>query len=110
LILLVNSKQAIEGSGQIRVRTRLEGDQILVRIEDTGCGIPAENLTRIFDPGFTTKGVKVGTGLGLAICYRIVQQHRGRIEVSSTPGEGTVFTVFLPTDLEEPHRSGSGEP
>ena len=71
-------------------------------IRDTGAGIPEENLPKIFDPGFTTKGVRVGTGLGLSICYQIIQDHRGEIRVESRVGEGSVFTVVLPMDLTEP--------
>ena len=73
-----------------------------VAFSDTGIGIRSENLAKIFDPGFTTKGVGVGTGLGLSICYQILEQHKGRIEVESKVGKGSVFTVKLPSDLEEP--------
>lgn len=108
LNLLVNAAQAIDGPGRITIRTRyrervgVDGDSVanggsvLVEIADSGSGISVENLRRIFDPGFTTKGVGVGTGLGLAISYRIVQEHRGRIEVDSAPGEGTTFRIILP--------------
>ncbi|MEB3288038.1 MAG: ATP-binding protein [Vampirovibrionales bacterium] len=70
--------------------------QISVHFRDNGKGIPPENLARIFDPGFTTKGAGVGTGLGLALCYRIVEKHKGHILVDSTVGQGTTFTVLLP--------------
>jgi signal transduction histidine kinase len=99
LNILVNAAQAIEKQGEICIRTKLlpgTPPQACVEIADTGGGIPAENLKRIFDPGFTTKGVGVGTGLGLAICYRIVAQHQGRIEVESEPGKGTTFRILLP--------------
>ncbi len=69
-----------------------------VQISDTGGGIPKENLDRIFDPGFTTKGVGVGTGLGLAITFKIVQDHKGSIDATSVVGEGSTFTVKLPID------------
>lgn len=65
------------------------------RIADNGCGIPPENLDRVFDPGFAAKGAGVGTGLGLPTCYQIVRAHQGRIEVASRPGEGSTFTVTL---------------
>jgi signal transduction histidine kinase len=65
-------------------------------IADTGRGIPHEHLHRIFDPGFTTKGVGVGTGLGLSISYNIVEKHNGQIDVESQPEAGTVFTLHLP--------------
>ena len=94
--LLVNASQAIEGHGEITIRTRREDDIVSVQISDTGVGIPPENLANIFDPGFTTKGVGVGTGLGLSICFKIVQDHRGTIEVRSEVGRGSTFTVRLP--------------
>ncbi|MFQ6114945.1 MAG: ATP-binding protein [bacterium] len=94
--LLVNACQAIKGKGQIRIRTQFEGGQIQVQISDTGEGIPPENLNKIFDPGFTTKGVGIGTGLGLSIAYKIVEDHDGKIEVDSEVGKGTTFTVSLP--------------
>ncbi len=97
--ILVNAAQAMAEPGTITIRTRhdLEHHAAVVEISDTGCGIPPENLKRIFDPGFTTKGVGVGTGLGLAICYRIIEQHRGKIEVESVAGKGTTFRIVLPT-------------
>jgi signal transduction histidine kinase len=94
--LLNNAIFAVGGKGTITITTAREGDHVVLRFADTGAGIPSENLKRIFDPGFTTKGVGVGTGLGLAICYRIVQDHRGTIEVRSEVGKGTEFTVRLP--------------
>ena len=94
--LLVNAIQAIEGQGTIRIRLRVDGQDVRVDVEDTGSGIAPEHLTRIFDPGFTTKGVGVGTGLGLAICHRIVAAHEGTIGVTSRPGAGSVFSVRLP--------------
>ncbi len=65
---------------------------------DTGCGIPEDNLSKIFDPFFTTMTGGKGTGLGLSISYSIVKQHNGMIEVKSTEGEGTTFTVWLPPE------------
>ncbi|MFQ5824392.1 MAG: ATP-binding protein [bacterium] len=99
--LLVNACQAIEGKGQIRIRTHFEGGQIHVQISDTGVGIPSENISKIYDPGFTTKGVGIGTGLGLSITYRIVEDHHGTIEVESEVGKGTTFTVNLPCTLTQ---------
>ncbi len=98
LNVLVNAAQAIEGPGVITVRTRHAEGSAVVEISDTGCGIAAGHLAKIFDPGFTTKGVGVGTGLGLAISYRIVAEHHGRIEVESAPGRGTTFRIILPLD------------
>lgn len=98
LNLLVNALQALDKpDGRVVVRTRhLPSDHVQVEIEDNGCGIPEENLDKIFDPGFTTKGVQVGTGLGLSISYQIVAEHHGRVDVKSRQGEGTTFTVTLP--------------
>ncbi len=102
LNLLVNAAQAIPAEGTITIRTRYLAatgavpDTVVVEIADTGCGIPPDHLPKIFDPGFTTKGVGVGTGLGLAISFRIVNDHAGKIEVESTVGEGTTFRILLP--------------
>jgi signal transduction histidine kinase len=94
--LLVNAIQAIAGSGTIRIRIGVEGAQVRVDVEDTGSGIEPEHLPRIFDPGFTTKGVGVGTGLGVPICHQIVTAHAGTISVTSQPGVGSTFSVRLP--------------
>ena len=94
--LLVNAIHAVEGEGTITIITGQENGQAVLRFADNGVGIAAEQLDQIFDPGYTTKGVGVGTGLGLSICYRIMQQHGGRIEVTSKIGEGTEFTLRLP--------------
>lgn len=94
--LLVNASQAIREQGEIRIRTFRDGDTVKVQISDSGVGIPPEHLTKIFDPGFTTKGVGVGTGLGLSICFKIAQDHGGGIDVESEVGRGSTFTVWLP--------------
>ena len=94
--LLNNAISATGGKGTITITTARDGDGVLLRFADTGGGISPQNLKRIFDPGFTTKGVGVGTGLGLSICYRIIQHHQGTIEVSSEVDKGTEFTVRLP--------------
>ena len=93
--LLVNATQAITDRGTITITTSRKKDSVRIAISDDGVGIAAENISKVFDPGFTTKGVGVGTGLGLSICYKIIQEHRGRIEVEST-GDGTTFTIVLP--------------
>ncbi|MDH5624949.1 MAG: ATP-binding protein [Nitrospira sp.] len=105
LNLFLNSMDAIgESCGMLRVRTnrimKPEGDVwVQIEVEDTGCGIPADNLERVFDPFFTTKHgseESEGTGLGLAIAHQIVRDHRGDIHVQSVEGAGTTFLIHLP--------------
>lgn len=93
--LLMNAAQAIEGEGDIFIKTVSHQDEILVEVRDTGKGIPKEDLGKIFDAGFTTKGVGVGTGLGLSIVHQVIERHQGRIEVESQLGQGTSFRVWL---------------
>ncbi len=106
LNLIINAEQAMKDGGEIHISTFLKDDKVYIKIQDNGEGIPQESLGKIFDPGFTTKGVGVGTGLGLSICYQIIQDHLGDILVESEVGAGTTFTIILPTDLEE--RLGAG--
>ena len=94
--LLVNAAHAIEGRGTITLRSGCAGDQVWVSVTDTGAGIAAEHLAKIFDPFFTTRPVGKGAGLGLSMAYGIIDQHHGRIEVSSQPGQGSCFTIWLP--------------
>jgi PAS domain S-box-containing protein len=94
--LLVNAGHAIEGKGDIYIRTWLDGGRVAIEMRDTGKGISPEHKARIFDPGFTTKGVGVGTGLGLSIVHGIIDEHHGSIEVESELGQGTTFRVWLP--------------
>ncbi|MGD8863125.1 MAG: ATP-binding protein [Myxococcales bacterium] len=101
--LMVNAGQAIEGRGEVFITTRAEGDHVRVELRDTGKGMTPELLARIFDPGFTTKGVGVGTGLGLSIVHGIVEEHGGRIEVQSEPDEGATFTLVLPVKHPADH-------
>jgi two-component system NtrC family sensor kinase len=102
--LLVNAAHAITAErGSITIRTGTEGENAWVEIQDSGCGIPKENLKRIFDPFFTTKPVGKGTGLGLSLSYGILQKHGGRIEVDSEIGRGTCFRLTIPI------KHGAGE-
>jgi len=94
--ILVNAIQAIQGEGEIRINTSLKQDSVRIMICDNGKGIPPGDVGKIFNPGFTTKGVGVGTGLGLSICHQIVEEHLGTISVSSRPGAGTTFMIELP--------------
>jgi signal transduction histidine kinase len=98
--LLSNAFHAIQEKGDVWIRTHSLNGTVVVEIEDNGMGIPKENLHRIFEPFFTTKAVGQGTGLGLSISYGIIEQHQGKIHVSSTPRQGTIFTVRLPTTQE----------
>jgi two-component system, NtrC family, sensor kinase len=93
LNLVLNGIQAISGAGQVRVGLSAEQEFVVVQVSDTGRGIPAEALPKIFKPFFTTR--REGTGLGLSLANSIVQSHGGRIEVSSTPGKGTQFKIWL---------------
>jgi signal transduction histidine kinase len=106
LNLLINAVQAMPEGGELHLSTSMRdhgpllpvggGEEIVVSIRDTGCGIPAENLPKLFDPYFTTKAS--GFGLGLSIVERIAQEHGGRIEVKSELGKGATFTLFFPVD------------
>ena len=96
--LLLNARDAIPDGGSIKISTLPADDHSLtVEISDSGIGIAPENVAKIYDPFYTTKGVGVGTGLGLAVSYGIVQEHSGHINVESTPGHGTIFRITLPT-------------
>jgi PAS domain S-box-containing protein len=95
--LLLNARDAMPEGGQLIIRTQTRESSILIDIIDTGIGIAPENITKIYDPFFTTKGIGQGTGLGLAVSYGIVQEHNGRIFVESKQGEGTRFRIKLPT-------------
>lgn len=101
LNLILNARDAMPHGGRLTVRVRPGNGMIHVDVEDTGIGIPPENLGKIFDPFFTTKQEVSGVGLGLAVSYGIVQQHNGSITVSSTPGKGTTFRVSLPRYKEQ---------
>lgn len=96
--LLMNAHQAIQGSGVVTISTRTADDSTAVfQISDTGYGITKEAIDQIWDPFFTTKEVGQGLGLGLAITYNIIKRHGGDISVESQPGQGTTFTVRMPT-------------
>ena len=95
--LMLNAADAVEADGRIVLRTAQSASGgVLFSIEDNGAGIPEEHLSRLFDPFFTTKEVGKGTGLGLSISHGIIEMHNGTINVDSSPGEGTRFTVELP--------------
>ena len=94
--ILVNAAHAIENMGDITLKTGVEGENVWISISDNGRGMPEAVCKRIFEPFFTTKPVGQGTGLGLSLAYSIIQKHKGRIDVNSTEGVGTTFTIHLP--------------
>jgi len=102
MALLLNAVDAMEGKGgAITVRTARNpdrADEVMAEVRDAGQGMAEAELSKIFEPFYTTKAPGRGTGLGLPICYGIVQQHRGRIAVESVPGQGTTFRVYFPVD------------
>lgn len=93
--ILVNACQAIDGQGTITITTEYRNKNLVVKIKDTGKGIPQNQLSKIFSAGFTTKGIGVGTGLGLAICSKIIEKHKGKITVNSEVGKGSEFVITL---------------
>ncbi len=101
LNLLMNAAQAIGSQGNIQIRSRAENRTVLLEIEDNGPGIEKELQAKIFDPFFSTKEPGKGTGLGLSVSYGIIHEHDGEITVQSRPGQGTVFTIYLPRSEEE---------
>jgi two-component system, NtrC family, sensor kinase len=96
LNLFLNARDAMSRGGWLTIVSRIDGDRAVVEVADTGSGIPSEQLSRIYDPFFTTKSIGQGTGLGLSITYGIVREHDGTINVESTVGQGTRFVVSLP--------------
>jgi len=96
LNMITNARDAMPNGGTLTVKTRLSGTNVEIEIEDTGVGIRKENLGRIFDSFFTTKGDVKGVGHGLSVCYGFVNEHGGDIRVESQEHKGTVFTVILP--------------
>jgi two-component system NtrC family sensor kinase len=106
LALLVNASEAMPKGGRVEVSTEFDAPGVhgVVRVKDTGSGIPEDVLPRIFDPFFTTKEDQLRTGLGLAVAHSIVEQHAGDISVSSAPGVGTEFRVTVPAEIAVPAR------
>jgi two-component system, sporulation sensor kinase E len=106
--LVKNSLAAMPDGGKLTFSTERRGDEVLLRISDTGEGISEENLGKIFEPYFTTKDF--GSGIGLTLVYKVVKEHKGEISVTSHPGEGTTFSILFPIPQREQHLlSWSGE-
>ena len=103
--LIFNAVEAMPDGGQITLRTRLEGEAVVLEVSDTGVGMDETTRKKLFEPFFTTK--EYGHGLGTSIVYNIIQRHRGRIEVRSEPRRGSTFTIRLPRHVS---RAGRKEP
>lgn len=99
--IFINAAQAISDKGYIFIKTYSDDKFVYIESSDTGCGIPADKIDKIFQPFFTTKDKDKGTGLGLSICYSIIKAHQGNIEVESEEGIGTTFRISLPIAREE---------
>jgi two-component system NtrC family sensor kinase len=109
LNLFLNARDAMPRGGWLSVSTRIEDGHVLAEIGDTGSGIPSEHLSRIYDPFFTTKHIGKGTGLGLSITYGIVREHDGTLTCQSSVGQGTKFTVSLPTSMANVRSTGASK-
>ena len=105
MTVLENAVEAIEGQGRITIRSFVKSGSIRVQIEDSGVGMPPEQLQRIFDPRFKKKGSRVGVGWGLFTSYKVMEKHKGEIFIESQVGEGTFVTVMLPTDVNKDEKS-----
>jgi PAS domain S-box-containing protein len=119
--IIINARQAMPDGGIIsiscsnvddasieRLPGTLQGKFVKIEVRDTGTGIPQDIVDKVFDPFFSTR--EKGSGLGLAICHSIIDKHGGRIGVESTPGAGTVFTLYLPASVGIDSQSGAGDP
>ena len=96
IVLATNAIDAMPDGGQLTFRVFEQRSRLVIEVEDTGTGIPPENMSKIYEPFFTTKEVGKGTGLGLAVCYGIISEHGGRLSVRSNVGKGTTFSIVLP--------------
>jgi two-component system NtrC family sensor kinase len=99
IALGTNGIDAMPDGGTLTFRASSRSNSIAIEIEDTGAGIEPENLSKVFEPFYTTKEIGKGTGLGLAVCYGIITEHGGRLSVRSNLGKGSVFTILLPATL-----------
>jgi signal transduction histidine kinase len=106
--LTLNAIQAMSGGGKLTLRTSMENSQVKIDVQDTGSGISKENLSKLFTPFFTTKEKGKGVGLGLAVVQRIIERHKGRIQVQSEEGKGTTFSIYLGDHDGEEGQNASG--
>lgn len=97
----------MQDGGTLKIATWAQGSSVLLKVTDTGCGIEQEHLSHVFEPFFSTKPAGKGTGLGLSVSYGIVQRHGGTLEVESQVGNGTTFTITLPS-IEDEHSESHG--
>jgi two-component system, NtrC family, sensor kinase len=104
IALATNALDAMVLSGILTIDAKNDGDKVVVEVTDNGVGIAPENLPKIFEPFFTTKEIGKGTGLGLAVCYGILTEHGGSLDVQSTVGVGTTFTITLPAVISKRNR------
>jgi signal transduction histidine kinase len=102
--LLLNAVDAMPEGGTIAVRASASAGRVRLTVSDTGVGIPAEHLEKIYDPFFTTKPRGQGTGLGLSVSYGIIKEHAGTLTAESAPGEGSRFIVSLPISDRQARR------
>ena len=114
LNLIVNAIQAMSGGGTLSLTLRCRNDHVLLSVSDTGCGIPPDDVPKLFTPFFSTKEVGEGTGLGLTVVHGIIEEHQGSITVDSEPGRGTTFHIHLPVHQTQaepspPRGRGQGE-
>ena len=107
LNLGMNAQQALPQGGNVWIRTRMEGDEVAIEVEDDGPGVPAEIAAKIFEPFFTTKRSGDGTGLGLSVSFGIIRSHRGRLDLSRRKGKGACFRIYLPVMHEDKQATAS---
>lgn len=99
--IILNAIDAMPNGGTLKIQLSNTDNQAIVTIKDTGTGIKEQHLPNIFDPFFTTKGIGKGTGLGLSISYAIIKEHEGHLSVESEEGKGSLFTIYIPMDLDK---------
>jgi two-component system NtrC family sensor kinase len=104
--LLLNARDAMPQGGSVHISTIRQNGSAILQVRDSGTGIDAESIDKVYDPFFTTKGIGKGTGLGLSVSYGIIQEHHGSITVDSTPGKGTVFRISLPAATDTQAAAG----
>ena len=99
--ILDNAAFAIKEKGDVWIRLKSDGQNAIIEFEDNGCGMNETTRKKVFDPFFTTKEVGQGTGLGMAISYKVIKNHKGRIELESQEGKGSKFTIILPLKMSK---------